>query len=113
MDRHILKTHLHFEILAKLFFGLAEERYPSSDKILQLLSKVVDPVPVVDEYEILHLKIAILTAMRNMVKEVAPNHLYRSIQHRDELYAGIIEALDELEDQLEEMQDEMTEEEED
>ena len=47
-------------------------------------------------------KIIALSQLRDAVREVAVNQIYKSLQHRDELYLAIIEALEELEDQLEE-----------
>lgn len=111
MDRKTFRSKFNFEVMAKLFFDLAEERYPSTDKIKQLASHIVDPVTT-DPLELIYIKIAILNAMRDMVKEVSPGQLYRSMQHRDDLYAGIIEALEDLEDDLEELEEKLAEEEE-
>ena len=100
MDRQLFKTHINFETLGLFFFDLANERYPSAEKIL-----------TTDAVERLYLQIAVLNAMRDMVKEVSPTHLYRSMQHRDELYSAIIDALEELEDTVEEAEEESLEEE--
>ncbi len=35
------------------------------------------------------------------------NQIYRSVQHRDELYMMIIEALEDLEDELEELEEQL------
>lgn len=111
MDRKTFRTNLNFEVLAKLFFDMAEERYPSAEKMKQLSDKIVNTVAT-DPVEKIHLSIGVLNAMRDMVKEVAPAQLYRSMQHRDDLYMAIIEALEDLEDALEELLDKMAEEEE-
>ncbi len=111
MDRKTLRSQLNFEVLAKLFFDLAEERYPSSEKIKQLASRLTASLTS-DRLETLHLNIGVLSVMRNMVKEVAPVQIYRSLQHRDELYMAIIEALEDLEDELEELEEKQAEEEE-
>jgi type III secretion protein W len=111
MDRKTFRAHFNFEIMAKLFFDLAEERYPSAEKIKQLVSQLVVPLTN-DPYESLHVQIAILNVIRNMVKEVSPNQLYRSLQHRDDLYMAIIEASEDLEDALEELEEKLLEEEE-
>lgn len=105
MDEKAFKSHVNFEVLAKLFFDIAEERYPSAEKMKQLVAKIVAPLAQ-DEIETLFLKISILNAMRDMIKEVSPNQLYRNLDHRDNLYMGIIEALEDLEDELEELQEE-------
>ncbi len=112
MDRKTFRSHLNFEILAKLFFDIAEERYPSSEKIKQLVSRLVNPL-VQDPIENIYIQIAVLNVMRDMVKEVSPSRLYRSMQHRDDVYMAIIEALEDLEDALEELEEQqMLEEEE-
>lgn len=105
MDEKAFKSHVNFEVLAKLFFDIAEERYPSAEKMKQLAAKIVAPFAQ-DEIDALFFKISILNAMRDMVKEVSPTQLYRNLDHRDNLYMGIIEALEDLEDELEELQDE-------
>lgn len=111
MDRRSFQSHLNFEALGKLFFDLAEERYPSSDKIQQTVSRLVDPLTK-DPYEKVHIKIAVLNMMRDMVKEVSPGQLFRSLQHRDDLFSAIIEALEDLEDELDEIEEKLAEEEE-
>jgi len=111
MDRNTFRSQLNFEIMAKLFFDMAEERYPSADKMKQLVSKVVTPLAK-DLHEGVFVQIAVLNVMRDMIKEVSPTQLYRSLQHRDDLYLAIIEALEDLEDELEELEENATEEEE-
>lgn len=110
MDYKTLRSHINFEVLAKLFFDLTEERYPAPDKIKQQAARIVD-VMTKDPYENIHLKIAVLSIMRNMIREVSPAQLYRSIQHRDDLYAAIIQALEEFEDALEELYEKLAAEE--
>lgn len=102
MDRKAFRSYINFEVIAKLFFDLAEERYPSAEKMRQLTNQVVDPLPI-NEIEGIHIKIGVLNAIRDMVKEVAPTQLYRSMQHRDDLYMAIIEALEDLEDELDDL----------
>ena len=105
MKLQFFKENLNFESVAKLFFQIAEERYPTADKILQLASKMVDPLTE-DFYERVVIKISLLGAIRNMVKEVAPNHLFRSLQHRDDLFDAVIECLEGLEGELEGLEEE-------
>lgn len=109
MDRKKLRHYLNFEILAKFFFDLAEERYPSAEKVKQMAARLVDPMQP-NEIEGIYIKIALLNAMRDMIKEVAPSQLYRSFQHRDDLYLAIIEASEDFEDDLEELEEEAEEE---
>jgi hypothetical protein len=111
MDRKTFRTHINFEVLSKLFFDIADERYPSGEKNRQLTAEIVDPL-VIEPLENVHIKIAILNAMRDMVREVAPAQLYKSIQHRDDVYLAIVEALEDLEDELEELEEQYLEEEE-
>lgn len=113
MDRESLRSHLNFETLAKFFFDLAEERYPSAEKIKQMASQLINPLAEEGSIENVHLKIAALSVMRNMIREVSPGQLYRSIQHRDELYAALIEALEDLEDELDELHEQLEEKEND
>ncbi len=47
-----------------------------------------------------------------MIKEVSPAQLYRSLQHRDDVYMAVIEVLEDLEDELEEIEEKTAEEEE-
>lgn len=101
MKKEDFKKKLNFEALTKFFFILVEERYLTTEKLLQLTSKFLHPLPH-DIFESLHLRIAVLSAIRNMIKEVSPTRIYRSLQHRDEFYDIVIEALEELEDQLDE-----------
>lgn len=110
MDRQKFRSYFSFEVLAKLFFDLADERYPSGEKMKQLTGQLVDSFSS-DAIENIHLKIGILSLMRNMVKEVSPAQLYRSPQHKEELYAAIIAGLEDFEDQWEELQEQMIEEE--
>lgn len=104
MDIDLFKKQLNFEAIAGLFFDISEERYPAADKILQLTSRLVDPLTP-DIYARVHMKISLLSAIRNMVREVSPTRLYRTPQHRDDLLAAVLEALESLEDELEEIEE--------
>lgn len=104
MDRTTFQSQINFEIMAKLFFDMAEERYPAAEKMNQLVSRLVSPLTQ-NPIESVYIKIAVLNVMRDMIKEVAPGKLYRSLQHRDDLYMAIIEALEDLEDELEELEE--------
>lgn len=50
-------------------------------------------------------KIIVFSMMRDGIRAVAMNQIFKSVQHRDELYMAIIETLEDLEDQLEDMSD--------
>lgn len=92
-----------FEAVAKNFMSLLGDRYPSVDKLLRLVSKLT----VGDE---LLAKLIFISQMRDAVREVSLYELYRSVQHRDEVYATIIDALEELEEEHEEEEEEHEEE---
>lgn len=110
MNKDTFKNQLGFETIAGLFFDLSEERYPAPDKILQLTSRIVDPLTN-DLYERINIKISLLSAIRNMVREVSPTRLYRTMQHRDDLLAAVLDALENLEDELEELEEGIADEE--
>jgi len=100
-----LKTpeKLNFEIMAKNFMNLCAERYPTSGKVLKLAKTMG-----IDKWLIA--QIIIFSQMRDAVREVAMNQIFRSLQHRDELYSAIIEALEDLEDAWQEEEEEEEEE---
>lgn len=89
-------SQLNFEAMAKQFMSLAGERYPSEDKVLQTAVRLG-----IEKW--IMAKIIALSQFRDAVREVAANQIYRSMQHRDELYLAILEALEALEDELEEL----------
>lgn len=91
-----MPPQLTFESLAKQFMGLAGERYPSADKVLGSAVRLG-----IDKW--IQAKIIAFSQMRDAIREVAMNQIYRSLQHRDELYMALIEALEDLEDELEEL----------
>lgn len=90
-----MPQQLSFESMAKQFMSIASERYPSSDKVKQTAVRLG-----IEKW--IAAKIIALSQFRDAVREVAVNQIYRSIQHRDELYLAILEALEDLEDELEE-----------
>jgi type III secretion protein W len=104
MDKETFKKHLGIEEISNLFFSVAEERYPASEKVLQLVSRLVDPIAP-DIYERINIKISVLGAIRNMIKEVSPLRIYRTLQHREDLLAAVLDALENLEDELEEFEE--------
>ena len=105
MKKAIIAEKFNAEKIAALFFEISEERYPVAEKILQVCNEYTKKAKA-DEYEKIYLNISLLNAIRNMIREVSPTRLYRSIQHRDDLYKAIIEALELLEDSLDEFEDE-------
>jgi type III secretion protein W len=99
-----IPAELTFESLSKQFMALAAERYPSASKVLQLAAKLG-----IEKWIIA--KIIAFSQIRDAIREVSVNQIYKSVQHRDELYMAIIEALEDLEDELEDLTDKEEEEE--
>ncbi len=90
---------LTFENLAKQFMALAGDRYPSAGKVLQQAVKLG-----VEKFIVA--KIVVFSQYRDAIRAVAINQVYKSLQHRDDLYMAILEALEELEDELEDLAEE-------
>lgn len=88
-----LPPRLSFESLAKLFMKYLQERYPASEKVLQLALQM----GISEELA----QIIIFTQMRDAIRQVAPK-LYRTPQHRQDVLMSFIEALEELEEKQEE-----------
>lgn len=90
-------NRVNFESLARLFMKYLQERYPSTDKALQMAIQLglsdEDEGPVI-----------VLTQMRDAVRQVAPK-LYRSPQHRQDVLMSLIEALEDLEEEDEKEED--------
>jgi type III secretion protein W len=94
------------ELLAKQFLQFARDRYPSADKAIQTVNAIISKADIQDPIKLTHARIIFLSAMRNAVRQVNPNYAYTSPQHRDEVFAAIIEALEGLEEELEELEEE-------
>lgn len=101
-----LPKNLNFELMAKSFMSLAGERYPSPDKVLDQAKRLG-----IEDWILA--KIIAFSQFRDSIRELAMSQIYRSLQHRDELFMAIIEALEDLEDELEETIEKEEEEEED
>lgn len=90
-----MPKNLNFELLAKQFVMLLQERYPTGDKVMQMATKLG-----IEKWILA--KIIVFSQLRDGIREVALNQLFRSVQHRDELYNAILEALEALEEELDE-----------
>ena len=97
---------LNFEILAKAFMELVQERYPSTDRILRLASGLVSKLETDSKLKEVLAKIIILSSFRDAVRKVDPMKIFETIQHRDEIYEAILNALEDLEADLEELEEE-------
>lgn len=100
-----LPQRLNFELFSKQFMEMCQERYPSADKVLKMAAKLG-----IEKWIIA--KIIVFSQMRDAVREVSMNQIFRSLQHRDDLYNAIIELLEDLEAEWEEYQEKEKEEEE-
>lgn len=89
-----MPKQLNFENMAKAMMDLAGERYPSQDRILSQSARLgVDKsIPA---------KIIAFSQFRDAIRELAMSQVFRSLQHRDELYLIIIESLEDLEEEFE------------
>lgn len=101
-----MPSQVSFESIAKQFMTLASDRYPSAGKVLQLAGKLG-----IEKWIIA--KIIVFSQLRDAIRQVAINQIYKSLQHRDELYLCILEALEDLEDQLEDLMEKEDEDEDD
>lgn len=96
--------NLNFEFLGSIFMKMVDERYPSPDKIT-LFSQSLADRSVSSEYLRVMMRIIFLNSIRDAIREVSPFKVFRSIQHRHDLYYAIIAALEDLEDALEEQEE--------
>jgi type III secretion protein W len=91
-------SRLSFESLARAFMKLVLERYPSSDRVMQI------GIGLGLEDELLA-QIIVLTQMKDGIRQISPR-LYRSEQHKQDILAAFLETLEDLEEQLDEDEDE-------
>lgn len=84
---------LSFELLAKNFIKLVEERYPS---VLKLL-KLAEQMRLLDDMK----KVIVLTQYRDAIRQLSPR-LYKSLKQRQDLLLVILETLESLEEDEEE-----------
>ncbi|HEY2810913.1 MAG TPA: type III secretion system gatekeeper subunit SctW [Rhabdochlamydiaceae bacterium] len=89
-----LSSMITFEFLSKLFMKFLQERYPSSEKLIQLAEQLG-----YEEEWIAH--IIILTQLRDGVRGVAPK-LFKSEQHRHDILKSYMDAIEELDERIEE-----------
>ncbi len=93
-------AHVTTELITKNFMELTADRYPSSDKVLQMIARMGVAGPGASPVQEVSAKIIILSRFRDAVRQVSPTHIFRSIQHRDDVFNAVIEALEQLEDEL-------------
>ncbi len=97
-DSVAMPPQVNFENLTKQFINLASNRYLNSDKVLQSSSLlgIEKSIPA---------KITVFQQFRDAVKQVSIDKVYNGTQHRDEVLAAIVEALEILEEQYIEEQE--------
>lgn len=93
-----MPSQLGFEEMAKQFMALVNDRYPSEEKLLNTAQRLG-----VDKW--VRAKIIVLMQLRDAIREVARERIYRSLQDRDKLYEAIILTLENLEDELQELEE--------
>lgn len=93
-----MPKQMTFEELAKAFMTLVRERHPSSGKVKERAVRLG-----IEDW--IRAKIIAFSQLRDAIREVARLKIYRSLQHRDEVYMAIIETLEDLEDELEELEE--------
>lgn len=93
-----LPQQLTFENMAKAFMDLTMDRYPTGDKVIRLAKQLGIDHSV-------ELQIIVFSKFRDAVRQVSRDYIYRSVQHRDEVFNAIIEALEDLEDRLEQQEE--------
>jgi len=101
-----IPKQLTFEMMSRQFVTLLQERYPTGDKVMQTAGKLG-----IEKWILA--KIIIFSQLRDAIREVALHQLYRSIDHRNEIYNAILEALESLEEELDELMERDEEEESD
>ncbi len=89
---------LNFESLSKQFMSLVQERYPSSDKVMQKAKQLGVEDQVLG-------KIIAFSQFRDSVRELSMSQIFKNLQHRDQVFSSVIEALEELEDDYEELEE--------
>lgn len=94
-DKHDLyfPKQLSFEMMARLFMGLLDDRYPSAVKVIKLAKRMGVEDEIIGQ-------IILFTQFRDAVRNVAPK-LYRNQQHKQELLNAYMDALEELDEALE------------
>ena len=94
----LFPERINYEILARTFIKLLQERYMNPDKIGQTAQQL-------GISEELLAQIIIYNQMRDAIRQVAPRY-YRNQQHKDDLTKSFIDLLEKLEDELEEEEEE-------
>jgi type III secretion protein W len=94
----VLPERLDYELLARSFIRLIQERYMNPEKIRQSAA-------LLGISEELLAQIIIYNQMRDAIRQIAPRY-YRNQQHKEELNKSFIDLLEKLEDELEEEDEE-------
>jgi type III secretion protein W len=93
-----LPQRITFEALAKQYMRYLQERYPSSDKVLQMAIQLGIAEEIIAE-------MIIFTQLRDACRQIAPR-LFKSEQHRQDTLRSFMDALELIEEELEEEDEE-------
>jgi type III secretion protein W len=91
-----LPPSVTFEQISKIFLTYLQERYPNAEKALQMSTKLGLTSDILA-------KIIVLSQMRDGVREVSIDRFFRSLEHRNEVFNSILDALEQLEDEYDEL----------
>lgn len=91
-----LPPSVTFEQISKIFLNYLQERYPNAEKVLQMPTKLGLTSDILA-------KIIVLSQMRDGVREVSIDRFFRSLEHRNEVFNSILDALEQLEDEYDEL----------
>lgn len=92
-----LSSQINFEVLAKQFMNLVQERYPTASRVMQMAR-------LLGISEELAAQIIVFTQMLEAVRNVAPR-IYKNNQHKQDLIEAYLEALEDLEEKKEEAEE--------
>lgn len=90
----LFPERIDYEVLARTFIKLLQERYMNPDKIRQSAQQLGISEEILAQ-------IIIYNQMRDAIRQVAPRY-YRNQQHKDDLTKSFIDLLEKLEDEFEE-----------
>jgi type III secretion protein W len=97
-DDLVLPPRITFEQLSKLFISFLMERFPTSDRLLQIGSQM-------GLSDTLLAELIIFAQMRDAIRQISPK-LFRGEQHRQDILSIFLEVLEQLEEELDEKDDE-------
>lgn len=94
----LLPSKLTFEILARIFIKLLQERFLSPDKIIQTAKYLGISQEIAAQ-------MVIFSQMRDAIRQVTPRY-FKDPRQREEILKAFIDAIEKLEDEMEEEEEE-------